>query len=163
MSKRIRVTSKRQPRVRSTGPTQQRVDPAVVGAAIGSDEHYRAMGRRAVELEKLYGPMPSIGVHPRRDAWSFDSTVREVMANPVARVAAAENALRRQISSTILAACAEQGVSPAELKRRMGEAASAGQLRKLLHEEVGGYLALGTICRAADALGLVVEVRVGKR
>jgi ribosome-binding protein aMBF1 (putative translation factor) len=93
-----------------------------------------------------------------RDKNNLDRLIHEVLADPVARAAAAENALRRKIGTAIETARAERRLSIRNLAKEIGT--SVSQVQRLLHREVGGSLTLRTVVRAAQALDLVVDVRV---
>lgn len=92
------------------------------------------------------------------DATSFDDLLKEVLADRDARTAMLENTLRRKISGAFEKARADRGLSIRGLAKEIGT--SVSQVQRLLHQESGGSLSLRTLCRAADALELTVQVHV---
>lgn len=92
------------------------------------------------------------------DATSFDDLLKEVLADRDARTAMLENALRRRVSSAFEKARNDKGLTVRGLAKEIGT--SVSQVQRLLHQEAGGSLSLRTICRAADALGLSVQIHV---
>ena len=76
----------------------------------------------------------------------------------IARVAYNENNLRREMSNVFKAAMMKREMSAPDLAYAVFVKPS--QIKRLLHEEVGGSLELKTILRAADYLGLDVVLSV---
>lgn len=108
----------------------------------------------------------------------------EVLSNSIARAAAMENALRRQIAKDLRQAlrCANiADESYIELSERVVKyfpkhhsrwqelafaettRVSSRQLRRLFHEEVGGDLMLSSICRVLDFLGLEMKIEIKRK
>ena len=93
-----------------------------------------------------------------RDSKRVASMMRTVLRDPVARAAAIENSVRRDIAARVEAARKAKGLSIRGLAKRMQT--SPSQIQRLLHREVGGSLTLTTLVRAADALGLDLILRL---
>jgi hypothetical protein len=91
----------------------------------------------------------------------LDRLIDEVLENPDARAAYVENALRRGISETIYAACEAQDMTLEALVDVMGT--NKAQFLRLIRDELGGPLELGTICRAAIALGMSIKISLDPR
>lgn len=91
----------------------------------------------------------------------FDDLVSEALQDRDVRTAAAENSLRRQIGAALDEVRRTKRWSLRAFAEAIGT--SASQAQRLLHRTQGGGLTLQTICRAADALGLRVNVAIGPR
>lgn len=87
---------------------------------------------------------------------SFEELAREVMSNPDARTAAAENELRRAVAKTLDNYLKAYGINPGQLSMQAG--IPMAHVHRLLHHEVGGPLPLRSIVRAADVFGLKVKI-----
>ncbi len=94
-------------------------------------------------------------------AENFEMLALEVLLNRDARVAAVENDMRRRFGAVFGEARKERGLSMREMAEEIGT--SHSQVERVLHHEAGGSLSLRTLVRAADALGLIVEIDVRKR
>jgi len=89
---------------------------------------------------------------------SFEGLKKLVLSNTDARTAAKENSLRRDLARPIRLTMEKLDISTKDLAKMIG--VSKTQVRRLQHKEGGGNLTLNIICRAADALGLVCELRL---
>ncbi len=97
--------------------------------------------------------------HEEHESW--DDLVAEVLSDPDARAAYAENEIRRKMGAAIDKARQEQGLSMRDLASLIRT--SVSQVQRLLHRDLGGSLTLKTVCRAADALGLQVRVHIHEK
>lgn len=88
----------------------------------------------------------------------FDDLLKEALETPDARYAFKENALRRRLGAALDQARAAKGLTVRQLASKMGT--STSQVQRLLHGEVGGSVTLASLCRAADALDLRVDIHV---
>lgn len=89
---------------------------------------------------------------------NFNAMINEIMNNDEARYAAIENRIRRTIGLVVCKEMKKQNLSLDDMQDLMGPPVS--QLRRLLHNELGGQLTLYTICRALDILGLELKFEV---
>jgi len=89
---------------------------------------------------------------------SFNKLVEEVMSDKAARYAAIENNIRRKIGLVVCKEMKRQCISYEDMEDLMGPPAS--QLRRLLHDELGGQLTLYTICRALDVMGFELDFKI---
>jgi hypothetical protein len=96
----------------------------------------------------------------KRDT-SYDELRREVLQDTIARCAMRENELRRRLATELDKARLERSLSIRALAKSIRT--SVSQVQRLLHREIGGSLMLSTVCRAADALGLEVQMRVRRQ
>ena len=88
---------------------------------------------------------------------NFDDLMEKVWANRAARTAAIENNLRRELGVIF-----EQKVKTIAHLLKLANI-SATQAKRLLHRELGGNLNLKTIIKAADALGLTVDIKLSEK
>lgn len=95
------------------------------------------------------------------ESTNFDDLVREVMGDADVRAAVSENSLRRKLGKSFESSRLLRNWSMRELAQRMGT--SLSQVQRVLHRQQGGSLTLLTICRAADALGMHVDIHVRPR
>jgi hypothetical protein len=89
---------------------------------------------------------------------SFDKIVKEIMSDKAVRCAAIENGIRRTIGRIVCKEMKRQDLDFDDMQDFVGPPTS--QLRRLLHDELGGQLTLYTICRALDALELELKFEV---
>jgi len=83
---------------------------------------------------------------------NYDKLAEEVLSSRIARSAAKENRIRRELAAELEAAMKARGLSIRSLAKEMNS--SVSQVQRLLHREVGGSLTLRTIVRAADVLNV---------
>ena len=89
--------------------------------------------------------------------WNFEATASEVLSDRTARVAYLENATRRKLAEKFEKARQEKGLSLRALAKEMKT--SVSQVQRLLHKEQGGSLTLRTLFRAAEVLGLTLNIQ----
>ena len=81
-----------------------------------------------------------------------------VMENPVSRAAYLANNLRRSISHALLKELTDREISAGEMAEELG--LSQEELARLLHRDLGGDLGLSLVVKAADFLGLSLEIQL---
>ena len=86
----------------------------------------------------------------------FEGLRNEVLADRDARCAYKENRLRRKLAAAFDEARQHRSLSIRGLAKLIGT--SVSQVQRLLHREVGGSITLSTFVRAADALGLTLDM-----
>ena len=89
---------------------------------------------------------------------TFDELRDEILRDPIARAAAAENSVRRELARTFDGVRLSRSLSIRALAREMGT--SVSQIQRLLHRERGGSLTLRTLFRAADHLDLDLSLKL---
>jgi transcriptional regulator with XRE-family HTH domain len=87
---------------------------------------------------------------------NYESMKQEALESREVRVSAIENSLRHVLATTFERLRKENDLSVHDLAKLIGT--STSQVQRLLHIEQGGSLTLETICRAADALGIEVQI-----
>lgn len=88
-----------------------------------------------------------------------DDILSEVMNDPVARWAFLENEVRRSIASLLRDRIRALNMGPFEFETALGLAGLLPEeIRRILHQDLGGSVSLKVICRAADVLGCRLEV-----
>jgi transcriptional regulator with XRE-family HTH domain len=88
---------------------------------------------------------------------NFEVLSKELLQNVDVRVSALENGLRNKISEILWPAALRGGSSKiGQLAAKLG--VSPSQVKRLFQLEHGGQLSLGTLVRAADALGFHLEL-----
>jgi len=78
-----------------------------------------------------------------------------------AKAAAVENGIRRSLAEAITAALDGRKMDMYQFSRESG--ISSAQVRRLLHQEMGGRLTLCTVVKAASFLGLRLEITLRDR
>ena len=86
---------------------------------------------------------------------TLNERMQEVLNDPVAKAAAAENDFRRWLAAEIESVCKRENISVRELAAKMET--SKSQIQRLLHKELGGSLTLRTVMRALVALELGLD------
>ena len=78
-----------------------------------------------------------------------------------ARTAYEETQIRGSVAATLASKLKAEGISIREFAKRIQS--SASQVQRLLHADIGGSLTLLSLVRAADGLGLSIDVRMQPR
>jgi len=94
----------------------------------------------------------------KREPNSWDKFYKEALQDNEIKAIADENALRRYIASIISKEMDEKCLSIRTLASKVGT--SLSQIQRLLHREVGGTLTLLSIIKAANALGLRLDIQL---
>ncbi len=82
----------------------------------------------------------------------LDELIKEAMKDPVVAASARENDFRRTLSILIRLHSEKQGIDLNKLAKELFIPKS--QLRRLLHDEVGGRLELISVFKIVEALGI---------
>lgn len=85
---------------------------------------------------------------------NLDELMKEALKDPVTLAAAIENDFRRTFATVVADKCKADNIDIKALAASLG--IKGVQLRRVLHDEVGGKLALSTLIRLAVALRIPI-------
>lgn len=95
------------------------------------------------------------------DDTDLDALIAEAMKNPVVRVEAEEHRISSLFAEAFRAECKRRKISIRKLAKLLNT--SVSQAQRILGKEVGAHLSLYTYVRAADLLGLKINVSISVR